>query len=41
MQAKARHTFMIPDGLDIKTAAPLMCVGVAGYRALKFNTTKG
>lgn len=41
MQAKARHTFLIPDGLDISTAAPLLCVGVSGYRALKFNTKRG
>lgn len=34
--ADARYCFPIPDGYDDVHAAPLLCAGLIGYRALKF-----
>jgi alcohol dehydrogenase, propanol-preferring len=33
--APAAYTYPIPDGLDPLQAAPLLCAGIIGYRALK------
>jgi alcohol dehydrogenase, propanol-preferring len=33
--APAAYTYPIPDGLDPLHAAPLLCAGIIGYRALK------
>ncbi len=34
--ADERYCFAIPDGFDDAHAAPLMCAGLIGYRALRF-----
>lgn len=34
--ADARFAFPIPDGFDDLAAAPLLCAGLIGYRALRF-----
>jgi propanol-preferring alcohol dehydrogenase len=36
MLADADHTFALPDGYDDAHAAPLLCAGLIGYRALRF-----
>jgi alcohol dehydrogenase, propanol-preferring len=36
MLADAAHTFALPDGFDDAHAAPLLCAGLIGYRALRF-----
>jgi propanol-preferring alcohol dehydrogenase len=36
MLADAEHTFLLPDGYDDAHAAPLLCAGLIGYRALRF-----
>ncbi len=36
MVADAAHTFALPDGYDDAHAAPLLCAGLIGYRALRF-----
>jgi propanol-preferring alcohol dehydrogenase len=36
MVADAAHTFPMPDGYDDAHAAPLLCAGLIGYRALRF-----
>jgi len=36
MLADAAHVFAMPDGYDDAHAAPLLCVGLIGYRALRF-----
>jgi propanol-preferring alcohol dehydrogenase len=36
MIADAEHTFALPDGFDDAHAAPLLCAGLIGYRALRF-----
>ena len=36
MVAVAAHTFLLPDGYDDAHAAPLLCAGLIGYRALRF-----
>jgi propanol-preferring alcohol dehydrogenase len=33
--ADARYCFLIPDGYDDVTAAPLLCAGLIGYRSLR------
>ena len=35
--ADARYCFPIPDGYSDAAAAPLMCAGLIGYRALKMS----
>jgi propanol-preferring alcohol dehydrogenase len=37
MLADAAHTFALPDGFDDAHAAPLLCAGLIGYRALRFT----
>lgn len=32
-----RYAYRIPDGLDDEHAAPLLCAGIIGYRALKLS----
>src|SRR5215213_7098554 len=34
--ADRRYCFAIPDGFDDLQAAPLLCAGLIGYRALRF-----
>jgi propanol-preferring alcohol dehydrogenase len=36
MLADAAHVFALPDGYDDAHAAPLLCAGLIGYRALRF-----
>jgi len=36
MVADAAHVFALPDGYDDAHAAPLLCAGLIGYRALRF-----
>ena len=36
MLADAAHTFALPDAYDDVHAAPLLCAGLIGYRALRF-----
>lgn len=37
MVSDADFTFHIPDGVDDEHAAPLLCAGIVGYRALKLS----
>jgi propanol-preferring alcohol dehydrogenase len=37
MVADADHVFALPDGYDDAHAAPLLCAGLIGYRALRFT----
>src|SRR5579875_3074826 len=33
--ADERYVYMLPSGLDDESAAPLLCAGIIGYRALR------
>jgi propanol-preferring alcohol dehydrogenase len=35
--ADARYCFPLPDDVDVARAAPLLCAGLIGYRALRFT----
>lgn len=37
--AEATHCFRLPEGLDDVAAAPLLCAGLIGYRALRLSGT--
>jgi propanol-preferring alcohol dehydrogenase len=38
--APADHVYELPDELDAESAAPLLCAGIIGYRALRLSGVK-
>lgn len=41
VQQPESHCFKIPNGLDLETAAPIMCAGVNAYKPLSIFAKKG